>query len=303
MSLPPGVMPAPAPVGLIRDADMRSFMVDVIEASRTVPVLVDFWAPWCGPCKQLTPMLERLVTEAKGKVRLVKVNVDENKQLATQMRIQSLPAVYAFVDGQPVDAFMGALPESQIRQFIERLGTQGSMAEQVAAALEAAKTALAEGRPDEAEPICAEILAVEPEHAGALALLSRVFLVRGDLVQAASLLDQVPVAKAGEADVVSARAALELAQNPVEQGAVERLMAAHESAPNDPQVRFDLAVALAASDRRAEAMDHLADLVRTRRDWNDDGARKQMVKFFEAWGHKDPETLRGRRLLSTLLFA
>jgi putative thioredoxin len=294
---------APPAGALIKDSDTRTFMADVVEMSRKVPVIVDFWAPWCGPCKQLGPMLEKLVKQANGKVRLVKVNVDENQQLAGQMRVQSIPAVFAFVDGQPVDGFMGALPESQIKQFIDRLGTQGGMAEEIEAAVTAGREALAQNDLAGAAQIFAQVLGVDREHAGAIAGLARCQIASGDLEQAKATLALVPPAKANDPEVVSAKAALELAQTPVDHGEIANLTRAIEVNGDDHQARLDLAVALNAAGKKQEALDHLLHIVRRKRDWNEEAARKQLVKFFEAWGPKDEFTLQGRRKLSSILFS
>jgi putative thioredoxin len=295
-----GTPPAGA---LIKDTDTRNFMADVIEMSRKVPVIVDFWAPWCGPCKQLGPMLEKLVQQANGKVRLVKINVDENQQLAGQMRVQSIPAVFAFVDGQPVDGFMGALPESQIKQFIDRLGSQGNMAEEIEAAVTAGREALVQNNLPEATQIFAQVLGVDREHAGAIAGLAKTQIASGDLDQAKATLSLVPPAKANDPEVVSAKAALELAATPVDHGEIAKLTRAIEANEDDHQARLDLAVALNAAGQKAEALDHLLHIVRKKRDWNEEAARKQLVKFFEAWGPKDEFTLQGRRKLSSILFS
>jgi putative thioredoxin len=294
---------APPPGALIKDSDTRTFMADVVETSRKVPVIVDFWAPWCGPCKQLGPMLEKLVKQANGKVRMVKVNVDENQQLAAQMRVQSIPAVFAFVDGQPVDGFMGALPESQIKQFIDRLGSQGGMAEEIEAAVAAGREALAQNNLAEAAQIFAQILGVDREHAGAIAGLAKCQIASGDLEQAKATLALVPPAKANDAEVISAKAALELAATPVDHGEIANLTRAIEANADDHQARLDLAVALNAAGKKQEALDHLLHIVRRKRDWNEEAARKQLVKFFEAWGPKDEFTLLGRRKLSSILFS
>lgn len=294
---------ATPPGALIKDTDTRTFMADVIEMSRKVPVIVDFWAPWCGPCKQLGPMLEKLVQQANGKVRLVKINVDENQQLAGQMRVQSIPAVFAFVDGQPVDGFMGALPESQIKQFIDRLGSQGGMAEEIEAAVTAGREALAQNDLGQAAQIFAQVLGVDREHAGAIAGLAKCQIASGDLDQAKATLALVPPAKANDPEVVSAKAALELAATPVDHGEIANLTRSLEANADDHQSRLDLAVALNAAGKKAEALDHLLYIVRRKRDWNEEAARKQLVKFFEAWGPKDEFTLQGRRKLSSILFS
>jgi len=294
---------APPAGALIKDTDTRTFMADVIEMSRKVPVIVDFWAPWCGPCKQLGPMLEKAVTQANGKVRLVKINVDENQQLAGQMRVQSIPAVFAFVDGQPVDGFMGALPESQIKQFIDRLGSQGGMAEEIEAVVTAGREALAQNDLAQAAQIFAQVLGADREHPGAIAGLAKCQIASGELEQAKATLALVPPAKVNDPEVISAKAALELAATPVDHGEIANLTRAIEANADDHQARLDLAVALNAAGKKQEALDHLLHIVRRKRDWNEEAARKQLVKFFEAWGPKDEFTLQGRRKLSSILFA
>jgi putative thioredoxin len=288
---------------LVKNSDVRNFMTDVIEASRQVPVIVDFWAPWCGPCKQLGPALEKVVKQAGGKVRMVKINVDENQQLAAQMRVQSIPAVFAFVNGQPVDGFMGALPESQIKQFVDRLGGQGSMAEEIEAALAEARGLLDQQDIQSAAQVFASILQAEREHAGAIAGLARCQIAAGDLENAQATLALVPPAKATDLEVISVKAALELALNPVDLSGAASLKAAIEADPDDFQARFDLAILLNGTGERAEATDQLIHIIKKKRDWNEEAARKQLVKFFEAWGPKDEFTLQGRRKLSSVLFA
>ena len=300
----PQSMGAPqAPAGdLVRDSSTRTFMADVIEASRQTPVIVDFWAPWCGPCKQLGPALEKVVREARGAVRMVKINVDENQQLAAQMRIQSIPAVFAFVDGQPVDGFMGALPEGELRKFVDRLAKSGIGA-QVEDALAEADAALAAGEFELAGRTYADVLGVDQENARAIAGLARSQIASGDLKAAGMTLGLAQGALAGDPAITGAQAALELAANPVDMSEINRLSAAVESNPADLQARFDLAVALNGAGRRAEALDHLLDIVRRKRDWNEEAARKQLVRFFEAWGPKDELTVLGRKRLSSILFA
>jgi putative thioredoxin len=278
-------------------------MRDVIEASRQVPVIVDFWAPWCGPCKQLGPALEKVVRQANGKVRMVKINIDENQQLAGQMRIQSIPAVYAFVNGQPVDGFMGALPESQIKQFVDRLGGQGSLAEEVEAMVSEARLAYDQQDYQTAAQILMQVLQADREHAGALAGLARCQIAVGDLENAKATLALVPPAKSNDAEVLSAKAALDLALNPVDVSEIGTLRTRVVQNPDDFQARLDLAVLLNGAGERAEATDQLIYVIRKMRSWNDEAARKQLVKFFEAWGPKDEFTLAGRRKLSSVLFS
>jgi putative thioredoxin len=288
---------------LVKDSNTQNFMRDVIEASRQVPVIVDFWAPWCGPCKQLGPALEKAVRQANGKVRMVKINVDENQQLSQQMRIQSIPAVYAFVNGQPVDGFMGALPESQLKQFVDRLGGQGSMAEEIEAAVAEGRAAFDQQDYQMAAQIFAQLLQVDREHAGAIAGLARCQIAVGDLENAQATLALVPPAKAGDPEVLSARAALDMALNPVDVSEIGTLKAQIEKNPDDFQARLDLAVLLNGAGEREPATDQLIYIIRKMRGWNDEAARKQLVKFFEAWGPKDEFTIAGRRKLSSVLFS
>ena len=288
---------------LIKDSTTQSFMVDVVEASKTVPVIVDFWAPWCGPCKTLGPVLEKIVREAKGKIKLVKVDIDQNPDVATQMRVQSIPAVFAFVDGRPVDGFMGALPESQIRQFIERLGKMGGRAEQVAEAVAMANQSFAQNDFDAAIAVAAQVIEAEPTQAEAYAIKARAEMALELFDAASATLDSVPENKHADAHVVSARAALELALNPVDTSALGTLSAAVASNPKDYAARLELATILNGSGDRDQAIDHLIFVIKSDRSWNEDAARKQLVSFFEAWGPKDEATLSGRRKLSAVLFS
>jgi putative thioredoxin len=300
----PTGIPAPAAADdLIKESSTQNFMQDVIEPSRQQPVIVDFWAPWCGPCKQLGPALEKVVRAAAGKVRMVKINVDENQQLAQQMRIQSIPAVYAFVNGQPVDGFMGALPEGQIKQFVDRLGGQGSMAEEIEAVLNDARALVEEKDYPHAAQLFAQLLQVDRENVGAIAGLARCELELGDLENAQKTLALVPPAKAGDPEVLSVKAQLELALNPVDVSEIGTLKAQIEKNPDDFQARLDLAVLLNGANEREAATDQLIYVIRKMRAWNDEAARKQLVKFFEAWGPKDEFTIAGRRKLSSLLFS
>ena len=277
-------------------------MKDVIEESRRQPVLVDFWAPWCGPCKQLTPTLEKVVRAAKGKVKLVKMNIDEHPAIPGQMGIQSIPAVFAFVNGQPVDGFMGALPETQVTAFIERL-TRGRMGGEEKDLLEAADAALKEGDTAGAADLYAQLLEQDSGNVPALAGLARCYVESGAIEQAKQTLALVPEAKQNDAAVAAARAALEIAEQASSVGPVAELEQKVTANPLDHQARFDLAVALNAAGKRVEAADHLIEIVRRDRKWNDDGARKQLVQFFEAWGPTDEASIAGRRKLSSILFS
>lgn len=287
---------------LIKDTTTQAFRADVLEASRTVPVLVDFWAPWCGPCKQFTPVLEKAVRAAKGKVRLVKMNIDDHPQIPGQLGIQSIPAVIAFKNGQPLDGFMGALPESQVTAFIERVaGPSGpSDAEQ---ALEAAAEALAAKDYPGAAGLYSAVLQAEPDNLAALGGLVRCFVALGELEQARGLLVGLTAEEEKDPAVASARAALELAEQAESLGQPSDLMRRLERDPNDLQARFDLAVALNARGDRPGAVEQLIEIVRRDRTWNEEAARKQLLQLFEAWGAKDPAAIKGRQRLSSLLFA
>lgn len=297
-----GGMTATAPEGLIKETTTQGFMKDVIEESRRQPVLIDFWAPWCGPCKQLTPILEKVVRAAKGKVKLVKMNIDEHPAIPGQMGIQSIPAVIAFVNGQPADGFMGALPESQVTAFIERL-TRERIGGETKDLLKAADAALVDGNPATAAELYARILSEDGANVHALAGLARCYVETGAIEQAKQTLAMVPESKRNEAPVAAARAALELAEQARNIGPIAELEHRVLTNPLDHQARFDLAVALNAKGRRAEAVEHLLEIVKRDRKWNDDGARKQLVQFFEAWGPTDEATISGRKRLSSILFA
>ncbi|WP_371740619.1 thioredoxin [Methyloligella sp. GL2] len=287
---------------IIKNTTTAEFMRDVVEASQSVPVLVDFWAPWCGPCRQLTPMLENAVRAAKGAVKLVKLNIDEHPEIPGQMGVQSIPAVFAFKGGQPVDGFMGAVPESQINAFIARLTADGDAAGG-AGDLEAAEAALAAGDANAAAQIFGQALQEDRENVKAAAGLAKCYLMTGDLARAEQTLGLVPPDKANDEAVASARAELELAKKAEDAGDITALQEAVAADPNDLQARFDLAVALGAKGERAGAADALLFIVGKDRAWKDDEARKQLLQFFEAWGPKDPATLQGRQKLSSLLFS
>ena len=298
----PIIAPTQAPPDAIKDSDTANFAQDVLLASRETPVILDLWAPWCGPCKTLGPMLEKIVKESGGAVKLVKINIDENQQLAQQLRVQSIPAVFAFVDGQPVDGFVGALPESQLKQFVQRLtGDQGPS--QIDQALEVAKQALENGDLEQALGIYGQIVRAEPGNPAALAGMAQCYLQNGDVEQAKQALEGVAEADAKHADVVSAQAAIELAGQAGDAGEIGPLRAALAANANDHQARFDLAMALVGQGSREEAVDELLEIVRRDRQWNDEAARKQLLTLFEAFGPTDELTVSARRRLSSILFS
>lgn len=287
---------------VIKDGTTASFARDVVEASRMTLVLVDFWAPWCGPCKQLTPILEKVVRSYGGKVHLVKVNADEHPALTTQLRIQSLPTVYAFRDGRPLDGFMGAQPESAIRALIDRALGEDAAAD-IAEVLAHAEKAREAGDLQGAAEAYAAILQEDQQHAPALAGLAQCYLASGDAERAEQTIELIPPDKRNLAAVQSVRAALELAKLAGEADNTTQLARAVEANPADHQSRLDLAIGLAARGNKAEALEHLLEIVKRQRAWNEEAARKQLVQLFDAWGPKDPLTLEGRRRLSSLLFS
>ncbi len=282
------------------DVTDQTFATDVLDASNDVPIIVDFWAPWCGPCKTLGPMLEEAVAKTNGKVRMVKVNVDENQAIAGQLRVQSIPAVFAFSEGRPVDAFMGALPKNEIDAFIKRLldGAGAGFDE----ALQAAEEMLAQGAVPDALQTFAAILQEDPEELRAKGGLIRATLAGDDIEQAKVMLAQVPEDKADDPAIAKARAEIELAEQAAEAGETAELRAKLDADPADHQARFDLAVALSASGQSEEAIDELLDLFRRDREWNDGAAKDQLFKIFDALGPQDPLGLTGRRKLSSMIF-
>jgi len=308
MSSSPAATP---PVALVKDSTDRAFKVDVIDASLEAPVLVDFWAPWCGPCRALSPNIEKVVNEKAGKIRLVKINIDENPGIAGQLGVQSIPAVFAFAGGRPVDAFLGAIPESEVRKFADKViaaappaaAPAGSVEEEIKNAVLAAKEAFDVGDLNTAAQIFGMVLQHHPEHAEALIGMSRVYLKAGEIEQAQAIFDTIPEAARKGADYTSLGAELKLLSEAADLSETEELEAALDADPDNHQARFDLALAFNAAGQRFEAAEQLVTLMKRDRAWNDDAARKKLLEFFEAWGAKDPATLKGRRLLSALLFA
>jgi putative thioredoxin len=290
---------------LIKETTTQTFVKDVIEESRRQPVLIDFWAPWCGPCRQLTPTLEKAVRAAKGRVKLVKMNIDEHPAIPGQMGIQSIPAVIAFVGGQPADGFMGAIPESQVNAFIEKLtrGVPAAGEPNLAEILKEAEAALAEGDVATAAQVYAEVLAHDASNIAALAGLAKCYVTTGAVDKAKQTLALVPESKRNDGAVKAVQASIELADQASSLRPVSELEQKVAANPLDHQARFDLATALNAMGKRREATDQLLEIVKRDRKWNDDGARRQLVQFFEAWGGADEATVEGRKRLSTILFA
>jgi putative thioredoxin len=288
---------------LVKDATDATFMADVIEASRETPVIVDFWAPWCGPCKQLTPLLEQTVKAAKGAVRMVKVNIDENQQVAAQLRVQSIPAVFAFSGGQPVDGFMGAQQPSEVTAFVKRVAAMGDGGNGLDEALAQAEEMLEAGTTADAAQVFGAVLAEDPANPRALGGLARAALAAGDIERARQTLEMAPPEIAGDPAITAARAAVELAEQTQDTGEEAELKARLEADPDDHQARYDLALALLAGEDREGAVETLLELFRRDREWNDGAAKEQLFKLFDSFGPKDPLTLNGRRRLSSMIFA
>ncbi|MEM6758074.1 MAG: co-chaperone YbbN [Pseudomonadota bacterium] len=301
-----GLSAGPAAADLITDGSEATFMQDVVEASQTVPVIVDFWAPWCGPCKTLGPQLENAVTKAKGAVKMVKINVDEAQMIAGQLRIQSIPTVYAFWQGQPVDGFQGAVPPSEITAFVDRvIAAAGGEApgDGLEDAVAAAEEMLTEGAAVDAAQTFAAILGEEPSHAGAYGGLVRAHIAMDDLDQAEAILNGAPAEISDSAELEAAHAQLQLAKQAADAGPVGELKAAVASDPDDHQARFDLAQALHANGDAEAAVDALLELFRRDREWNDGAAKTQLFTIFDALKPNDPVVLNGRRRLSSMIFA
>jgi putative thioredoxin len=288
--------------GFIKDTTTAAFQADVIQESRNQPVLVDFWAPWCGPCKQLTPVLEKAVNEAGGAVKLVKMNIDDHPAIPGQLGIQSIPAVIAFKDGQPIDGFQGAVPESQIKEFIQRLGG-GKQSPKIDEALQAASQAREAGDQQMAARIYSMVLEAEPDNADALGGMAEMLVEAGDIEAAKSVLDKAPEDKADAPAIATVRARIQLAEQAASLGDPAELERRLAENPKDHQARFDLAMIQNVLGERMAAADNLLHIVKTDRSWNDDGARAQLLTFFEAWGPTDEATLQARRKLSSLLFS
>ncbi|WP_415919242.1 thioredoxin [Tateyamaria sp. SN6-1] len=301
-----GLSAGPDAADLIKDGSEATFMQDVVEASQTTPVIVDFWAPWCGPCKTLGPLLEDAVKAAKGAVKMVKINVDEAQMIASQMRIQSIPTVYAFWQGQPVDGFQGAVPGSEITAFVERvIETAGGEAPGAGLddAVAAAEEMLAEGAAVDAAQTFAAILGEEPNHAGAYGGLVRSHIAMDDLEQAEAILNGAPAEISDSPELEAAHAQLQLAKQAADAGPVAELRAAVDANPDDMQARFDLAQALHASGDAEGAVDALLDMFKRDREWNDGAAKAQLFTIFDALKPNDPVVLNGRRRLSSMIFA
>jgi putative thioredoxin len=295
-----------APQAHIKETTTQAFTADVLEASKQQPVLVDFWAPWCGPCRQLAPILEKAVSAANGKVKLVKMNIDEHPSIPAQLGVQSIPSVIAFKDGRPVDAFMGALPESQVKQFVNALIEGSENADgvpDIKSILKAGDAALNRRDTITALETFAAILSVEPQNLHALSGMARAYLLANEIDKAKSILAQAPPDKENDPAIVSAKSAIALAEKIGDLGDLAVLEQKVKSEPKNLQARFDLALLLAAGGQKTQAVDELIEIMQQKRDWNEDGARKQLLQFFDAWGFDDEAAIYGRKKLSSVLFS
>ena len=303
--LNPNAPPNPAADGLIKDSSEASFVQDVIETSENVPVIVDFWAPWCGPCKQLGPLLEKIVSEANGAVKMVKIDIDQNQNLAQQLRIQSIPAVYAFHHGKPVDAFQGALPESQLREFVEKLAKNSTAQEKspIEEAIEQAEALIENEQFEQAAAVYSQIIEHAPDNLPAKAGLARCRIEAGDLESTREIVDTLSDEEKKEKLFASVLSSLELADKAANVGDLELLQTSVEANPKDHEARYNLALALYVSGNIEKSIDALLEIIRQDRSWNEDAARIELLKFFEALGPANPATVERRRKLSSILFS